>query len=613
MGTEGGREKADMGAKSRLIDGRYLLKSRLGRGGMGVVWGAEDQLLGRLVAVKRLDADPTLRGAAARRVRARTLREARAVAALRHPNVVVVHDVVEHDEDAYIVMELVTGGSLADRVAAHGPRPVEEVARIGLALLGALRAAHAAGVLHRDLKPDNVLLEAGSDRVVLTDFGVARVPGAGTLTEDGLFVGSPEYSAPERVSGGPGGPEADLWSLGALLCTALTGRSPFRRGSLSGTLHAVVVEEVRPPAEAGPLLPVVAGLLERDPARRLGVAEAERLLHAALAGAPVPGTPPAAGADRRSAAAPEPESVPGALPEEAPLPVVHPVPSGGVAAPEPVDREPVAPVPAAPARMPRGTVLVAVLAAAVAGAVVAGGVALFDLGRHGDDRPVVAGPTSLRTPAATSSVPPARPAGPGRSAPRPGTTHPGNDTRQAGPRGALPSATPSRAPGAVGAPAAVAPASTPTTAPPAGRAVRAPGGYRLVEDPAGFTLAVPQGFARFTRGERTGYASPDGTVRIEVRTAARHPDGPAGALRAEHDTGKDRTAEVRTTTHRGLPAARWERLADGGKGKDGERLTADLAWQDADRLVLLRVTAPAGDAARARAHLATAADTLRFR
>ncbi|MER5492801.1 protein kinase, partial [Streptomyces sp. NPDC002490] len=450
MGTEGGREKADMGAKSRLIDGRYLLKSRLGRGGMGVVWGAEDQLLGRLVAVKRLDADPTLRGAAARRVRARTLREARAVAALRHPHVVVVHDVVEHDEDAYIVMELVTGGSLADRVAAHGPRPVEEVARIGLALLGALRAAHAAGVLHRDLKPDNVLLEAGSDRVVLTDFGVARVPGAGTLTEDGLFVGSPEYSAPERVSGGPGGPEADLWSLGALLCTALTGRSPFRRDSLSGTLHAVVVEEVRPPVEAGPLLPVVAGLLERDPARRLGVAEAERLLHAALAGAPVPGTPPVAPADRRSAAAPEPESVPGALPEEAPLPVVHPVPSGGAAVPEPVDREPVAPVPAAPARMPRGTVLVAVLAAAVAGAVVAGGVALFDLGRHGDDRPVVAGPTALRTPAATSSVPPARPAGPGRSAPRPGTTQPGNDTRQAGPRGALPSATPSRAPGAVG-------------------------------------------------------------------------------------------------------------------------------------------------------------------
>ena len=280
MGTDGEAESATARPNSRVIAGRYQLEARLGRGGMGVVWRATDQLLGRGVAVKELPLDETLSATDARRQRDRTLREARALAQLSHPHIIVVHDVVEDDERPYIVLELIDGPSLADRITDQGPVDAMEAARIGIDLLGALRAAHTAGVLHRDLKPANVLLENGTDRVVLTDFGIARVSGATTLTETGSFVGSPEYTAPERMSGARTGPEGDLWSLGALLCTALSGESPFRRDSLGGVLHAVVVDEIRPPAQAGPILPVVRGLLERDPDRRLDADRAERMLRA---------------------------------------------------------------------------------------------------------------------------------------------------------------------------------------------------------------------------------------------------------------------------------------------------------------------------------------------
>ncbi|AIV34652.1 serine/threonine protein kinase [Streptomyces sp. CCM_MD2014] len=281
------------GAGGRVIAGRYRLHERLGSGGMGIVWRATDQLLAREVAVKALPLDETLSAAEARRRRERTLREARAVAQLRHPHVIVVHDVVEDDERAYMVMELVDGGSLADRVVGRGPVDAAEAARIGIALLDALDTAHAAGILHRDVKPSNVLL-AEDGRVVLTDFGVAQVAGSTTLTENGSFVGSPEYTAPERMSGAGTGPESDLWSLGVLLCAVLSGASPFHRDSLGGVLHAVVTEEIRPPAQAGPLLPVVRGLLERDPRRRLDAASAQRMLRAYLSTGRTPATAAAA-------------------------------------------------------------------------------------------------------------------------------------------------------------------------------------------------------------------------------------------------------------------------------------------------------------------------------
>jgi serine/threonine protein kinase len=197
-----------------------------------------------------------------------------------------------------MVMEFVEGGSLADRVRDHGPVDAAEAARIGVALLGALRTAHAAGILHRDVKPSNVLV-AEDGRVVLTDFGVAQVAGATTLTETGSFVGSPEYTAPERMSGAGTGPESDLWSLGVLLCAVLSGASPFHRDSLGGVLHAVVSEEIRPPAQAAPILPVVRGLMERDPGRRLDAAEAERMLSAYLDTGRTP-APPRTGEPRYS-------------------------------------------------------------------------------------------------------------------------------------------------------------------------------------------------------------------------------------------------------------------------------------------------------------------------
>lgn len=275
MGTEG--------ANFRVIAGRYRLDAQIGRGGMGVVWQATDQLLGRRVAVKELPLDDTLSEAEARQQRERTLREAQAVAQLRHPHVIVVHDVVEDGERPCIVMELIEGDSLADRITAHGPVGAREAARIGADLLNALRTAHAAGVLHRDITPANVLIENGTGRVVLTDFGIARVPGSATLTESGSFVGSPEYTAPERMAGSLTGPASDLWSVGALLCAALSGESPFRRDSLSGIVLAVVADEIRPPEQAAPILPVVQGLLERDPALRLDAAEAETLLREFLA------------------------------------------------------------------------------------------------------------------------------------------------------------------------------------------------------------------------------------------------------------------------------------------------------------------------------------------
>ncbi|MFC5954399.1 serine/threonine-protein kinase, partial [Streptomyces pratens] len=292
MVTEGEPESGPARHNTRVIAGRYRLEARLGRGGMSVVWRATDQLLGRGVAVKELPLDETLSAAEARRQRDRTLREARALAQLSHPHIIVVHDVVEDDERPYIVLELIDGGSLADHIAEQGPVDAVEAARIGIDLLGALRSAHAAGVLHRDLKPANVLLECGTGRVVLTDFGIAQVAGATTLTESGSFVGSPEYTAPERMSGARTGPESDLWSLGALLCTALSGESPFHRDSIGGIVHAVVADEIRPPSQAGPILPVVRGLLERDPDRRLDADRAEGMLRFFLETGRTPESPP---------------------------------------------------------------------------------------------------------------------------------------------------------------------------------------------------------------------------------------------------------------------------------------------------------------------------------
>ncbi|MFE9173597.1 protein kinase [Streptomyces kebangsaanensis] len=244
---------------------------------MGRVWRAADEILDRPVAVKEMRIDG-LDDEDARTRRERVLREARATARIDHPNVVRVYDVVDEGERLWIVMELVPGRSLEQVVAEDGPLDPPETARTGLALVAALRQVHARGVLHRDIKPGNVLVERDGGRVVLTDFGIAAIQDTKALTMAGMLVGSPDYMAPERVSGRPQGPPSDLWSLGATLCAALGGRSPFSRDTTLATLYAVLHEEPRLPAPAGPLTETLTALLKKNPADRPDLDDLEAAL-----------------------------------------------------------------------------------------------------------------------------------------------------------------------------------------------------------------------------------------------------------------------------------------------------------------------------------------------
>ncbi|MFG2984263.1 protein kinase [Streptomyces sp. NPDC048258] len=266
-----------------VLAGRYRLVEPIGRGGMGKVWRAHDELLHRTVAVKELTAGLYVAQADRDVMHARTQKEARAAARIQHPAVVTVHDVLEHDDRPWIVMEYIDGPSLADAAKAAGRIEPREAARIGLHVLGALRAAHAVGVLHRDVKPGNVLL-AKDGRVLLTDFGIAAIEGDSSITRTGEIVGSIDYLAPERVTGGTPGTASDLWSLGATLYTAVEARSPFRRTSPISSLQAVVNDE--PPAlrQAGPLGPVITALLRKDPGERPTAEDAERMLIEAMEG-----------------------------------------------------------------------------------------------------------------------------------------------------------------------------------------------------------------------------------------------------------------------------------------------------------------------------------------
>ncbi|MEW2249363.1 protein kinase [Streptomyces sp. NPDC006975] len=624
MGTQG--------EDARLIAGRYRLEARLGRGGMGIVWRATDQLLGRRVAVKEIALDDTLSAEQARRQRDRTLREARAVAQLRHPNIVVVHDVVEDGRRPYLVMELVDGGTLAERIARGGPVDAAEAARIGVALLGALRTAHAAGVLHRDLKPANVLLESGTDRVVLTDFGIAQVAGATTLTETGSFVGSPEYTAPERMAGVATGPASDLWSLGALLCTILSGESPFRRDSLGGILHAVVVDEIRTPEQAAPLLPVVRGLLERDPERRLDATEAERLLRAyrdtghmprpgerprrpplphggtpgtghSFGTAPEPGRAhepphespqqPAYGSPHEPpyeprSASPSGPSAAGAAPQ--PPATARPAPGAAVDAVPPglpprtptqtdLPRTGPAGEPARPPeRSTRGVLVAAFLVAAMAGAGVSAAALLMQGGDKGGT-PVVPGPASSPATAHSSPVPAA-------------------------------TVTVTRSPSTAGTPTAGASPATADADRPT-----APSGYRMADDPAGFRLAVPDGFVRRPQGVRVFYLSPDQSFRLGVKVSDPEPGGPIGVMRRSDANGPDtnpgyRNGTVTETTHGGRPAALWEFTWDGYTAAEGPRHSYDLCWEDNGRLYDVWVSAPVGKVREAREYFDVAVDTF---
>ncbi|WP_369248642.1 protein kinase [Streptomyces sp. R41] len=540
MGTEG--------ENVRVIAGRYRLEARIGRGGMGVVWRATDQLLGRRVAVKELAVDDSLSEDEARQQRERTLREARAVAQLHHPHIIVVHDVVVDDERPYIVMELIDGGSLAERISSNGPVDAREAARIGIDLLGALRRAHDAGVLHRDLKPANVLMEAGTDRVVLTDFGIAQVAGATTLTESGAFVGSPEYTAPERMSGVRTGPESDLWSLGALLCTVLSGESPFRRDSLGGILHAVVVDEIRPPAQAAPLLPVVRGLLERDPERRLDAAEAERMLRAFRDTGRTPRL--------QTPYTPTQRDVP------RPKPVLSPPPPP-VAAPERPTRP-----------STRGVLVAAALVAAMAGAGVSAAALLMNHGGGGTPSPASTS-ASRSTPGTSQSASESTPASP---SPAPTVTV----TRQ----------------------------QTPTTtgrkAPSGYRLAPDPGGFSLAvpddftRDPQGERVFYMSPGQTFRLGIKVADPETGGPLTVMRRADAKGPSTNPGY----------RDGAVTSTTHNGQPAALWEFTWNGFTKAEGARHTYDLCWEEGGRMYDVWVSAPVGKVTEAKEYFDVAVDTF---
>ncbi|MFE9766961.1 protein kinase [Streptomyces sp. NPDC005808] len=261
----------------RLLAGRYRLGDVLGRGGMGTVWRAEDETLGRTVAVKELRFPSSIDEDEKRRLITRTLREAKAIARIRNNSAVTVFDVVDEDNRPWIVMELVEGKSLAEVIREDGVLTPTRAAEVGLAILDVLRSAHRQGILHRDVKPSNVLI-SDDGRVVLTDFGIAQVEGDPSITSTGMLVGAPSYISPERARGHKPGPAADLWSLGGLLYASVEGAPPYDKGSAIATLTAVMTEPVEQPKNAGPLEKVIYGLLAKDPEQRLDVEGARAML-----------------------------------------------------------------------------------------------------------------------------------------------------------------------------------------------------------------------------------------------------------------------------------------------------------------------------------------------
>ena len=267
---------------ARVVGGRYRLDRSIGSGGMGTVWQGTDELLGREVAVKEVRFPPEVGEKEQAELRERTLREARATARLSHPNVVTTYDVVEDDGRPYIVMELLPSRSLSTVLREDGALPPHRVAEIGLGLLGALESSHAQGVLHRDVKPGNVLLTPDG-RPVLTDFGIATMAGDPALTSTGVVLGSPAYMSPERARGHKPGPESDLWSLGATLYAAVEGRPPYDAENALGTLTAVISDPVEPPRAGGPLAEAILGLLAKDPGDRMSIPATRALLERAAA------------------------------------------------------------------------------------------------------------------------------------------------------------------------------------------------------------------------------------------------------------------------------------------------------------------------------------------
>nr|WP_308122207.1 protein kinase [Streptomyces sp. TRM70350] len=486
--------------------GRYRLAESIGQGGMGRVWRAADEILDRQVAVKEMRIDG-LDAEDARTRRERTLREARATARIDHPHVVRVYDVVDEGERLWIVMELVAGRSLERIMAEDGPLGPGAAARIGLGLVEALREVHARGVLHRDIKPGNVLVEDAGRRVVLTDFGIAAIQDAKALTMAGMLVGSPDYMAPERISGRPQGPPSDVWSLGATLSAALAGQSPFSRDTTLATLHAVLYEEPELPPSAGPLREVLGALLRKDPGIRPGLEEVEAALRTVAFPGPTPTLPVA-----------EPVPV-----KEQPTPVLVKPPPAGRARP-------------------------------------GAGVSLARAQAVTERRPT---PGAGETPPGSELPGPAVPSGPSPGSHRTAvvavagvltaatvagivwaaTAGPPDDTRADG-------TPPASSTSASGSPT-VAGTSRPPSLPPGAR-----------QEAGGYAWVTPQGWRRDVKtGSEVHYTSPDGTQELAAKSSLARGDLMDSWRTSERNAhqGRDyRKIRLEETTFRGHPAVVWE-------------------------------------------------------
>lgn len=510
---------------TRLVAGRYRLASVLGRGGMGTVWHAVDEMLHRDVAIKELRLPGHLDDEEREIQQQRTLREARTAARITHENVITIHDVVEDGGIPWIVMELVHAESLADVLKHRGTLSPVEAAEVGVKVLEALVAAEEKGVLHRDVKPANILVTV-SGRVVLTDFGIATEMGAQTLTATGMLIGSPNFLAPERAQGLRPGLASDLWSLGLVLYMAVEGRNPFDRPTMISTLNSILLEEPDPPRRAGVLLPVIEGLLVKDPANRLSAKDLDRLLRGIIRGDLTQAHPNAVpphvlSASGTHAAAGPAESAtitaPGAAAAVPPAPPTY-VPSfaGGDASGTPAagsDRTPegawsapqyppfetgtgptggptgaptaFAPPSARPSRKPMVLGVVALVIAVIAAVVVV----VYVVGKGGDkDNAANSGNNTAGTGAG---------AGVGQSQPA-----------SLPPTGA-PTGAPSGAP--QGGNLTPPTGATPGTAAP----TRIPG-YTWTRDPAGFSLFVPDGWTRSQDGKQIDYKDPRGKTFLRI-------------------------------------------------------------------------------------------------
>jgi serine/threonine protein kinase len=444
-----------------MVGGRYELRAVLGRGGMGAVWLAQDDLLHREVAVKEILWPSQLEDSEREILRQRALREARMAARLSHPNIIRVFDVVEEDGSPWLVMELAPYPSLRKVIEEQGPLPPVRAAQIGLQILEAIRAAHAAGVLHRDIKPDNVLL-GPEDRAILSDFGMAIADGSPTLTTSGLLIGSPSYMAPERALGKAATPAADLWSLGATLYAAVEGRPPFHRDGTIAVLTAITTAEPDLPRHAGAMWTPISSLLRKEPAERASAVEIEAMLRRAAEPDVACAMSPGPLADQ--SVEPSPRGTPLAAPAVAPA---EPGPSGDLLPPSATARlsgpgtlhssqpaRDAGPTPPAPRQ--RFRLLAAAMAALVIAAVITTGIMLAISHAPPRSSAVQGRPPALRNPVSHPVSRPARDAST-RPSSSPGTT-----------------ASPSPSAGA-------------------GRA-ELPAGFVWYHDPTGFSIGMPRGW-----------------------------------------------------------------------------------------------------------------------